>query len=320
MIEWSLYLMNKKIVTFIIVTWNNEHQIEACLDTIKLFTTIPHEVIIVDNVSKDSTCDIISTKYPDVQLIKSKENLGFAKGNNLALEKVMTPYLCFINPDVVLTEDIAGPALKVLEEHDNIGLVTNKLYNEDGSNQKTTGRFTDFTSVFLSISHLSCLIPNTLRKTLAPEYYKINKGYFFPDWVIGAEMFMRTTDAKKIDGFSTEYYMYMEDMDICKKVQSQLHKKIFYNADVSMVHLGGASEKQNRSYSKQEKIYINTFLFCEKFYGKKRTIDINLFMIRLYEIRKTLLYPWRFSEKGKLLFDHDEMVIQILKNIRKNKI
>ena len=87
--------MDNGLITFIIVTWNNERQIEACLETLTQYTTVPHEIIIVDNVSQDRTCDIIVQKYPFVQSIKCKENLGFAKGNNLALKKVTFPYICF---------------------------------------------------------------------------------------------------------------------------------------------------------------------------------------------------------------------------------
>lgn len=177
--------MDNGLITFIIVTWNNERQIEACLETLTQYTTVPHEIIIVDNVSQDRTCDIIVQKYPFVQLIKCKENLGFAKGNNLALKKVTSPYICFINPDVILTEDITLPAINILSQYKNVGLVTNKLCNSDGSNQLTTGRFTDLVSILISVCHLSLFIPNPLRKTLCPEYYKIEHGVFFPNWVIG---------------------------------------------------------------------------------------------------------------------------------------
>lgn len=304
--------MEKNVITFIIVTWNNEKQIEACLDTLTKYTSVPHEVIIVDNVSKDNTCSIISQKYPFVRLVKSKENLGFAKGNNLALNKVETPYLCFINPDVILTEDITQPAIKILDQNKNIGLVTNKLCNADGSDQLTTGRFTDFISILVSVCHLSHIIPNLLKKSLCPEYYKINHGYFFPDWVIGAEMFMRTSDAKTIGGFSTDYYMYMEDMDICWKVRHQLQKQVLYNADVSMIHLGGASEKQNTSYLKQEKLYRNTFLFCKKYYGEEQAYKLYRFFLNLYKMRYNILYPFSFSNKINNLIKHDKKIINIL--------
>lgn len=308
--------MDNELITFIIVTWNNEKQIEKCLDTLVKYTSVPYKIIVVDNVSKDNTCSIISQKYPFIRLIKSEENLGFAKGNNLALNEVETPYLCFINPDVILTEDITQPAIKILNQNKNIGLVTNKLCNVDGSDQLTTGRFTDFISILVSVCHLSRFIPNFFKKSLCPEYYKINHGCFFPDWVIGAEMFMRTTDVKAIGGFSTDYYMYMEDMDICWKVRHQLQKQVLFNADVSMIHLGGASEKQNLSYSKQEMLYKNTFLFCQKFYGKQKAYEILNFIIMLYKVRITLLFPIKQLGQNNRLSRHDEEILCILKKIK----
>lgn len=304
--------MDNGLITFIIVTWNNEKQIETCLETLTRYTTVPHEIIIVDNVSRDRTCDIIAQKYPLVQLIKSKENLGFARGNNFALKKVRTPYVCFINPDVILTEDITLPAINILNQYENVGLVTNKLCNSDGSNQLTTGRFTDLVSILISVCHFSLFIPNPLRKNLCPEYYKIKNGVFFPDWVIGAEMFMRTSDAKKIGGFSIDYYMYIEDMDICWKVRHQLNKKVLYNADISMIHLGGASEKQNQSYSKQEKLYVNTFLFCKKYYGMKKTYRLYRFIVNLYKFRKMLIYPLKLVNPKSYIIEHNRNVLKIL--------
>lgn len=307
--------MGKKRVSFIIVTWNNENEIEKCLDTLKEYTKVPYQVIVVDNLSKDHTCDIISKRYPEVQLIRSKENLGFAKGNNLALGVVTTPYLCFINPDVILTEDITGPALKILDSDKSVGLVTNKLYNADGSHQATTGRFTDYISILVSVGHLTRFLPNSLKMNFCPEHYKLDRGYFYPDWVIGAEMFMRTADAKEIGGFSTDYYMYIEDMDICWKVRHQLNKLVYYNADVSMVHLGGVSEKQNRSYSKQEKLYTNTFLFCQKFYGRKKAVNLFDFWEKLYNIRVFFLYALSMLSKGQDFIKHDKSILKILESI-----
>ena len=307
--------MDKELVSFIIVTWNNENEIEKCLDTLKQYTKVPYKVIIVDNLSKDHTCDIISKRYPEVQLIRSKENLGFAKGNNLALCIVSTPYLCFINPDVILTEDITGPALRILDSNKSIGLVTNKLYNADGSDQATVGRFTDYISILVSVGHLNYFLPNGLRKSFCPEHYKITSGHFYPDWVIGAEMFMRTSDAKKIGGFSTDYYMYMEDMDICWKVRHHLNKRVYYNADVSMIHLGGMSEKQNRNYSKQEKLYINTFLFCKKFYGQKKAMNLFDLWGKLYSIRVFFLYALNILGRGQDLMQHDRSILKILRTM-----
>ena len=103
------------------------------------------------------------------------------------------------------------------------------------------------------------------KKYFLNEYHA--KTDFEPEWVIGAEMILRTEEAKKIGGFSEEYFMYTEDMDLCKKVNTILGKKIYYLANISLIHLGGASEAQNTSYRKQKKVMENEFMFVKKFYG-----------------------------------------------------
>ena len=69
-------------ITFIIVTWNNEDQIEECIQTVMKYTLVPYHIIIVDNQSSDNTTDIIQSQFPTVELISSQDNLGFAKENN----------------------------------------------------------------------------------------------------------------------------------------------------------------------------------------------------------------------------------------------
>ena len=93
-------------ITFIIVTWNNEKEIANCLTSIDLFSPIGSQVIVVDNNSTDNTVTIIKGRFPKVKLIESKNNLGFAAGNNLALAKVETNYICYLNPDTILLENI----------------------------------------------------------------------------------------------------------------------------------------------------------------------------------------------------------------------
>ena len=68
-----------------------------------------------------------------MELIESSTNLGFAAANNLALEKVSTPYICYLNPDVILTEDIITPSIEILKKRNDVGIVSCKLKNRDGS-------------------------------------------------------------------------------------------------------------------------------------------------------------------------------------------
>ncbi|MFC3927403.1 glycosyltransferase family 2 protein [Streptococcus caprae] len=303
-------MTNKKDITYIIVTWNSSDEIITCLDSIKQFSPSNFKVIVVDNCSSDKTAELISNVYPEVKVIASEENLGFAKGNNLALEFVDTEYLCYLNPDVILTEDIVTPSLDKLETDLEIGLVACHLKNPDGSHQASCFNFANSRSLFTEILHVGAFLPKGLRKKFFPNHYQAEKPYY-PDWVIGAEMIMRTSEAKQIEGFSTEYFMYTEDMDLCKKIDVILHKKVLYLPHISLIHIGGASEAKNINYNKQKKLFENTFIFVDKFYSKTESQKTHQNMILAYQIRLALL---------KLLYHKSDREQQINKTFQSLQI
>ena len=195
---------NNPEITYVIVTWNNQREIVNCLNSINKYTSIGNEIIVYDNNSSDSTTALIEKQFPEVRLIRSKENLGFARGNNAALRQVKSEYVCFLNPDTVLTEDIAWTSIKKLRENNAVGIVGCRLCNVDKTWQQSCFRYAHGMELFLEIMHLSRL------------FYPSNNGKkdLFPDWIIGAEMIMRTREVKYIGGFSVDYYMYTEDMEL----------------------------------------------------------------------------------------------------------
>ena len=146
-------------------------------------------------------------KYHTVELIESSTNLGFAAANNLALEKVSTPYICYLNPDVILTEDIITPSIEILKKRNDVGIVSCKLKNRDGSDQRSYFNYTGMWSSLGAILHIGAIMPQGFRKKYFLNEYHA-KTDFEPEWVIGAEMILRTEEAKKIGGFSEEYFMY----------------------------------------------------------------------------------------------------------------
>ena len=299
--------MNENNGTFIIVTWNNEKEIEDCLSTVSRYSPKNSKVIVVDNNSNDKTVQVIKEKFPEIDLIESKENLGFAAANNLALENVSSEYICYLNPDVILTEDILNPSIEV-------GLVACRLKNKDGSNQPSCFNFANSWSLPCEILHIGAVMPRSLRKKYFLNYYKTNDD-FKPDWVIGAEMVMRTKDARAIGGFSTEYFMYTEDMDLCKKISVILKKQIYFISGVSLIHLGGASEAQNVNYNKQKKLFQNDMIFVRKFYGESEAKRAKQKVMKAYLLRKLLLTAAYWKKDRSKHLSKTEEAYNILKNV-----
>ena len=305
--------MNENNGTFIIVTWNNEKEIEDCLSTVSRYSPKNSKVIVVDNNSNDKTVQVIKEKFPEIDLIESKENLGFAAANNLALENVSSEYICYLNPDVILTEDILTPSIEILVDQSEVGLVACRLKNKDGSNQPSCFNFANSWSLPCEILHIGAVMPRSLRKKYFLNYYKTNDD-FKPDWVIGAEMVMRTKDARAIGGFSTEYFMYTEDMDLCKKISVILKKQIYFISGVSLIHLGGASEAQNVNYNKQKKLFQNDMIFVRKFYGESEAKRAKQKVMKAYLLRKLLLTAAYWKKDRSKHLSKTEEAYNILKN------
>lgn len=303
--------MNKKI-TFIIVTWNNNDCILDCINSIYKYCS-NFKILIVDNDSSDNTVELIlKQKYENCSVIELKENVGFAVGNNIGLDKVTTEYICYLNPDTILIEDIIEPSIRVLENNKEIGIVGSKLLNKDLSLQPSTFNFLNHVQIYIEMLKIGKIFPNFIKENSFPNESKSKKSKIV-DWVIGAEMIMRTDDAKKIKGFSTEYYMYAEDLDLCKKMKDENKKYTYYLANSKLIHIGGVSEAKNTNYKKMEKVIINKLKFVKKFYGEAEEKKASIALYNSYKIRLLLLryfYFWN-KEKRKIYSDKMKMGLEI---------
>lgn len=304
-----------KAVTYIIVTWNNENEIVDCLDSLYKYSPLNSKVVVVDNNSNDSTTEIIRSQFPKVELIASNENLGFASGNNVGLNRVESEFICYLNPDVILTEDFVTTSVQKLEDNPDIGIVSCELKNVDLTHQPSTFNFANSRTMFFDIMHIGRMMPKFLKRKYFLSYYNPQSD-FFPEWVIGAEMVMRTSDAKAVQGFSTDYFMYTEDMDLCKKVLEKLGKKTLYLSSKSLIHIGGASESQNVSYNKQKKMFENIILFVTKYYGSKEVTRTLKNMLIAYKLRLKLIeFAYRRNDK-QIQLDKVNQALEILEELK----
>ena len=95
----------KDLVSVIIVNWNGRKWLEKCLDSLRVQTYKNFEVIFVDNASTDDSVDFVEKNYPEVVILKSDRNLGFAGGNNLGIDNSKGEFILFLNNDTWVKED-----------------------------------------------------------------------------------------------------------------------------------------------------------------------------------------------------------------------
>jgi len=102
----------KKLVSIIIVNWNGERWLQKCLDTLHTQTYKNFEVVFVDNNSKDDSIEFVTNNFPKVNIVKSKENLGFAGGNNLGIKAAKGEYILLLNNDTWVENNFLEKLLK----------------------------------------------------------------------------------------------------------------------------------------------------------------------------------------------------------------
>lgn len=229
----------KDLLSIIIVTFNNAKTINDCLRSIERSYPPPHEIICIDNASTDSTVQILMQSKIKTTLIKNDQNLGFSKANNIGVKHSQGDLLLFLNPDTEILNDMT-PLIVYLNEHPEVGVIAPQLI-ENGKIQP-------------SIRNLPTLI-GTIREFIFKQKNSYNPFYLTGsqplevESVVGAAMMMRREIFYKIGGFDKKYFMYFEDLDLCRKIREH-NLKVVYYPKVCFKHQVGVSAQANHSTRK----------------------------------------------------------------------
>jgi GT2 family glycosyltransferase len=247
--------IKEKELSIIIVNYNGETYLEDCINSIYTYCSfIDYEVIIVDNNSTDNSVSLIKNKYPKIKLIESIENLGFARGNNLAVKNSSGKNILLLNNDTILLEDISI-ALEELSK-ENVGIVSIKMLGKNKQYRKSAGNFPTISSlIFFTKLHL---------KNYGFETGNFIKDTIEVDWLEGSFLLTKKEYFIKVGGLSEDYFMYVEDVDFCKKI-ALLGKKRIFITNISYIHYGGFNKRRQFRLIDGYKIYVNKYFNNMKF-------------------------------------------------------
>ncbi len=261
------------------------------------------EVIVVDNASFDG-CDLILEKeFPGVIFIQSKENIGFAKANNLGFKHSSGRNILFLNPDTKMIGACLSVLCNNLDSIPDAGAVGGKLLNEDLSIQSSCIQaFPTVLNQILAIEYLKARLPILKFGGINPLFF--NKG--MPEEVeavSGACLMIKRNLFEKIAEFSTDYFMYAEDVDLCYKVQNAGYK-VYYVSDAQVMHYGGGSSKKHESDIGIVLLRESIFKFFQLRKGKLHAIFYRSSMLvvslaRLSLISIVISLPFRNDNKPK---------------------
>lgn len=251
------------LVSIIIVSFNTKKLTLECIASLTTFVKSSYEVIVVDNASEDGTVAALSKltrKYKSLQIIKNKDNKGFAAANNQGIEIAKGEYVLLLNSDTYLSQDAISPIVRHFQKNPLLGVASCQLQNKDGSLQASGGFFPTPLRLFFWMFFIDD-IP-VLRNFLTPfhpqpSFYKVSREL---DWVTGAFFMFPRALTEKIGRLDEEYFMYVEELDFCYRAKKEGFKVHLFT-DSSIVHLGQAS-------STNEFALVSEFRNISLFYQK----------------------------------------------------
>jgi GT2 family glycosyltransferase len=235
--------VNVMDLSILIVTYNSAHLIGKLLDLLRAeMTGLSAEVIVLDNASRDGTAALVRSAHPWVKLIASPDNLGFAAGNNQAARAAKGRYLLLLNPDAFPAEGALRQALEMLDQTPDVGLAGGELIGADGSRQPSARMFPTLRDEFFTLSGLAARYPHSALLARLDRRWANPDENAVVDWIPGAFVFIPSAVFAQMGGFDERFFMYYEEVDLCRRMQ-QLGLNIHYWPALKAMHIGGESAK-----------------------------------------------------------------------------
>jgi hypothetical protein len=233
-------------LSIIIVNWNSADYLRQCLRSIhETVKNISYEVIVIDNASYDGSAEMVAREFPTVKFIQSSENLGFARGNNEAFKASSGKNLLFLNPDT----EVLGDAVEALHGRLNslprAGAVGGTLLNTDRTVQ--TSCIQSFPTVLNQALDMELLRQRFPKLPMwgMQALYSNSSTPAVVEVISGACLMVRRDVFESVGMFSTDYFMYTEDIDLCYKIRTAGYKACFIK-EARVIHHGGKSSGQPR--------------------------------------------------------------------------
>jgi GT2 family glycosyltransferase len=266
-------------LAIVIVNYNTARLLCDCLDS--LFSAPPGvrtTIWVIDNNSSDGSAELVAARYPQVRLIASKQNGGYAYANNLALRPILAArhddYVLLLNADTVVPPGALDGLVGYLEAHPAVGVVGPKLLLTDGSLDLACRRSFPTPAVsFYRMVGLARLFPKSKR------FGRYNLTYLDPhveaevDAVVGACMLLRASVIREAGLLDEQFFMYGEDLDWAYRIK-QYGWRIVYFPGVTVWHHKRASSSQ-RPLPSIRAFYDAMRIFHRKHYARRTPALLN---------------------------------------------
>ena len=279
-------------LSIIVVSWNTRQLLDDCLTSVYAYPPQEmFEVIVVDNASHDGSAAMVREKFPQVRLVESPNNVGFAEGNNLAVPLCRGDYILLLNPDTVVKPDAFDALTAFMDAHPEAGAAGSMLLNPDETLQPSCHPAPRLSRDLWRLFHLDVVA--------AYGRYHMHK---WPtdtprevDVIQGASMIVRKAILDRIGFLDGDYFMYSEEVDLCYRLQ-QAGWRLYWVPGSRVIHYGGQSTKQVATDMFLQ-LYLGKLKYFRKHYGQMAGVGYKLVLV-LAAVFRLALTPLTWFQHG----------------------
>jgi GT2 family glycosyltransferase len=276
-------MMSEKLpdVSVLIVSYNTREMTLACIASVlDQPGNTACQIIVLDNNSSDGSAAAIGERFPDILLIRSPDNLGFARANNEAAKLATGNYILLLNPDTVVLDDAITKLLAFARANPLARIWGGRTVFADGSlNPYTCWRFMTPWSLTTNALGLTSLLGAT--DLFDREGYGgwMRDSVRKVELVVGCFLLIESELWKKLDGFDPRFFMYAEEADLCYRSYAENAEPIF-TPSATIIHYGGASEPE--ASGKLIRLFRGKATFIHKHWsGSKQTLGLTLLKLHV---------------------------------------
>ena len=227
----------------------------------------PVHLYLIDNGGLEpmpQTLQALRADGIDVEVISGQGNVGYGRGHNLAIERASSNYHLVLNPDIDLESDALRVAVRHLDVHPDIGLLTPWIGDCEGRRQYLCRRFPTvldlFVRGFLPLSARRIFV-NRLAHYEMQDRINDHDIVWDPPIVSGCFMLFRSDVLKKLGGFDPRYFLYFEDYDLSLRTHEVA--RMAYVPSVRVIHHGGGASRKGFAHIRM--FAASAFKFYNRF-------------------------------------------------------
>ncbi len=305
-------------LSIIIVNWNVQELLRACLESVlaacQTTPQLTSEIIVVDSASSDGSVALVQQYFPQVRLIASDENLGYAKGNNSGVAVAQGRYLFLLNPDTVLQSKALSQMLSHMDSHPQVGVVGPKLLWPDGSVQSSRRHFPTVGSLFWESTLLGQWFPQNKH---IHQYHLVDTSpdhVQAVDWLVGAALFIRREAWQQIGPIDENFFMYFEETDWCSRCV-KAGWEIHYLPKAQITHYEGKSSEQVVA-ARTVRFQRSKLRYTRKYFGVGWAIALRLFLWLTFALQwAEETAKWLVGHKRALRKERMQAYSYVLRNL-----